>query len=185
MNFARAGVPLTLLPNGKALIAGGNQGNAGCTAELFSNGQWSLTSRLAVCGVTFADTAALLPNGDVLIDAGRTGAGFANQFYDPSTNVWRATNGQRSTDGRVGPSALLATGKVLVAGCKLGTGGTGCGGSNAALYDPSTNAWMPTGSLKQAVARLTLTPLLNGKVLAAGGRVGEERSTTNVELYTP
>ncbi len=47
--------------------------------------------------------------------------------------------------------------------------------TNCALYDPSTNSWTLTGSLKQA-AHHTLTRLLNGQVLAVG---------TDAELYTP
>src|SRR5579875_3205083 len=68
MKYARVNAPLTLLPNGEVLIAGGGNGDddASCTAELFSNGKWTLTSPLAVCGVS-TNTAALLPNGDVLI----------------------------------------------------------------------------------------------------------------------
>ena len=81
MNDARAGTQLTLLPNGEALIA------EGCTAELFSKGQWRLTANLVQC--TTAETyAELLPNGDVLIDSGSS----ASEFYNPSTNVWQATN---------------------------------------------------------------------------------------------
>jgi hypothetical protein len=162
MNDARALAQLTLLQNGEALIAGGGTGNAGCTAELFSNGHWTFTSELAVCGVT-QDAAALLPNGDVLIEDGNA----ASEFYDPSTNVWQATLNQPNVDGRL---ALLDTGNVLVVGEALVSGG-----SDAALYDPSTNEWAPTGSspitstAPGSNAPLpfasTLTQLLNGQVL--------------------
>ena len=182
MNYARGGSQLTVLQNGEALIAGGNEGftgtiaeNTGCTSELFSNGHWSLTS-LAFCGVT-GDTAALLRNGDVVIDIGDP-----SQFYDASTNVWKPTNGQVSG----GALALLANGKVLVVS-----------GSSAELYDPSTNEWTRTGSLKQTLIEGTsLTRLSNGQVLAAGGEIetiisnGYEThiifsSVARAELYTP
>jgi hypothetical protein len=181
MNDARAAAPLTLLQNGEALIAGGGNlnGSGPCTAELFSNGQWSLTSDLSSCGATY-DTAALLSNGDVVIDAGN-GTASQSQFYDPSTNVWQPTLGQQKVN--LGPLALLATGKVLVAGCKLGIGSVAC--SSTALYDPSTNEWTPTGRLNTVRAGHTLTRLLNGLVLATGGRHGEELSLKTAELYTP
>jgi hypothetical protein len=183
MNYARGNAQLTVLQNGQALIAGGNEGvtgtiaeNTGCTAELFSNGQWRLID-LAFCGVT-GDTAALLPNGDVVIDDGSL-----SQFFDPFTNVWEETLGQLSG----GPLASLANGKVLLAA-----------GSNAELYDPSTNVWTQTDSLKQAhlLDGLTLTRLLNGQVLAVGGWIetrtsnGYETRTiistvASAELYTP
>lgn len=82
MNDAHALAQLTLLQNGEALIAGGGMGNAGCTAELFSNGHWSLTANLTECDAT-ETFAALLPNGNVLIEDGNT----ASEFYDPTTNV--------------------------------------------------------------------------------------------------
>ncbi|HEY6291618.1 MAG TPA: kelch repeat-containing protein [Terriglobia bacterium] len=177
MNYARANAPLTLLPNGEALIAGGGDGrdNASCTAELFSNGQWRLTSPLPVCGVS-TNTAALLPNGDVLIDAGS-----ASQFYDPSTNVWEPTLG--AADINVGPLTLLANGEVLVAGVTPAGAPAGPGSSAAALYDPSTNEWTSTGSLKQSLSGLTLTPLLNGQALAAGGKLSSAEN--DAELFTP
>jgi Galactose oxidase, central domain len=181
MNLARDNTQLTLLQNGQALIVG-NCGSAapgdgdGCTSELFSNGHWSLTN-LAFCGVT-GNTAALLPNGDVVIDVGSLG-----QFYDPSTNVWKATQG--APPG--GPLATLATGKVLLVS-----------GSSPQLYDPSTNDWTPTGSLQQTnlVEGTTLTRLLNGQALAAGGEIETRIShgyetrtiistTASAELYTP
>jgi N-acetylneuraminic acid mutarotase len=108
--------------------------------------------------------------------------GSPSQFYDPSKNVWKPTLGQ--TFG--GPLASLANGKVLTVA-----------GSTAELYDPSTNEWTQTGSLKQGLfGGLTLTRLLNGQVLVAGGEI--ETHTTkgcitrtiistvaSAELYTP
>ena len=196
MNYARGGAQLTLLQNGELLIAGGNEGftgtiaeNTGCTSELFSNGHWRLTSispegvgigGLAECDVT-GDTAALLANGDVVINASSAG-----QFYDPFTHVWQLTLGSAVIPGA--PLATLADGKVLVAGSGFS--------AEAALYHPATNEWMRTGRLKQALDGLTLTRLLNGKVLAAGGEMETQTSNgyitrtivstvASAELYTP
>ena len=179
MNDARAQAQLTLLQNGEALIAGGNQGDALCPAERFSNGKWSLAANLADC-VVGGDTAALLPNGDVLIDGGSPDSP-VSEFYDPSTNVWQPTSGQQSADITLGPLALLDTGNVLLAGREFGV----IGSKSAFLYDPSTNEWTPTGSMPGARARFTLTPLLNGKVLAAGGYLREDFTLTTAALYTP
>jgi hypothetical protein len=171
MNDARAGAQLTLLQNGEVLNAGGGEDNVGCTAELFSNGQWRLTSELADCG-TISDTAALLPSGDVVIF-------FPSQFYDPSTNFWQATLDQPNAGGVL---ASLANGKVLLAGHGLTSGST----VNVELYDPSTNEWTPTGSMHVSRNGLTLTRLLNGQVLAAGGnRPAGDVTLSSAELYTP
>ncbi len=168
MNYTRAQAQLTLLQDGDVLIAGGGTGDAGCTAEIFSDGQWSLTSELAECGVT-QDAAALLSNGDVLIEAGNlptiaAPAYSLSEFYDPSTNVWQATLDQPNVWG---PLALLTNGQVLVVGVVPASGDPA-----AALYDPSSNEWTPAASPPTPFAGQlpgTLTRLLNGQVLAAAG----------------
>jgi hypothetical protein len=165
MNYARDQAQLTQLQNGDVLIAGGGTGDAGCTAELFSEGQWSLTSELAECGVT-QDAAALLFNGDVLIEAGSLPTTSApayslSEVYDPSTNVWQATLAPPNV---LGPLALLTNGQVLDLGVVPVTGDPA-----AALYNPSTNEWTPTASPPAPFSGGlpgTLTRLLNGQVLA-------------------
>lgn len=98
--------------------------------------------------------------------------------------MWQASLGEPSG----GPLALLATGKVLGAGCQLVVSAA-C--SQADLYNPSTNEWTPTGSLNQSRGGLTLTRLLNGQVLAAGGRFprngnyGPVTYTASAEVYKP
>ena len=175
MHEARSGSQLTLLQNDEVLIAAGDQ--SGCTAELFSKGHWSLTANLHFCG--FGWTATLLPNGDVLIPGG--GAPNRGEFYVPSTNVWQPTFGQIAKVG--GPLALLAAGKVLIGG--WGVSSTGRFDAVTALYDPSTNEWTLTGSKPRVQVGNTLTPLLNGQVLAAGGGPNPSHQASVAFLYTP
>src|SRR5215471_14261792 len=75
-----------------------------------------------------------------------------------------------------GPLVILGTGKVLLAGDLITYSGHTSPATRCALYDPSTNAWTPTGSLLEATRR-TATLLPNGKVLTVGG--------SDAELYTP
>jgi hypothetical protein len=161
--------PATLLQDSRVLIIDA-QGNAG---ELYhpSTGQWTLTANMYAFGNTGASTA-LLPNGDVLI-YGNHFPSYASQFYNPFANTWTATKGQNSGAISSGPLALLGTGKVLLAGGSLKYGGST---TNCLLYDPSTNTWLFTGSLKKVTGH-TVTRLLNGQVLAVGG--------TDAELYMP
>jgi hypothetical protein len=97
--------------------------------------------------------------------------------------------GQCYTGISVGPLALLGTGKVLLAGGSIVYSGKSTSVANADLYDPSTNTWLGTGALNQARATHTLTRLLSGKVLAAGGfaQIGGGTHTflTSAELYAP
>ena len=98
----------------------------------------------------------------------------ASEFYDPSTNVWQATRNQPSG---FGPLALLDTGNVLL---------TVNGSVSGELYDPSTNEWTVTGSMHTLRRAHTLTLLVNGKILAAGGnRPVGEITNNSAELYTP
>ncbi len=163
--------PATLLLNGQVLVAGGD------TAELYdpSKGQWTLTPNLYYGSSTGISTA-LLTNGDVLIYGNKYSC-YASEFYNPVVNTWTGTMGQCGNAISFGPLALLGTGKVLLAGGVIAYSGQPARGTtNCRLYDPKTNTWLLTGSLKQ-VASHTATRLLNGQVLAVGG--------TDAELYTP
>jgi hypothetical protein len=77
-------------------------------------------------------------------------------------------------------ATLLPNGKVLVAGgFNLGT--------SAELYDPATDTWTVTGSLRVARAGSPATLLPNGKVLVAGGSQsgGSLQPSASAELYDP
>jgi hypothetical protein len=77
-------------------------------------------------------------------------------------------------------ATLLPNGKVLVAG-GFPTG------TSAELYDPATDTWTVTGSLRVAHAGHTATLLPNGKVLVAGARQsgGAFQASASTELYDP
>ena len=87
---ARYSHTATLLPNGKVLVAGGDNGGALASAELYdpASGTWTATGSLA----TARDyhTATLLPNGKVLVAGG----------LNDSSAISRARN---STIRRAGP----------------------------------------------------------------------------------
>jgi N-acetylneuraminic acid mutarotase len=177
---------LTLLLDGRALAV--DNSGSGAPGELYnpSTGQWTLTA-----GMYYGhsgDAAVLLSNGDVLA-YGNHFACYAGQFFNPSTNTWSRTTGQCYTGISVGPLALLGTARVLLAGGSIIYSGKSTAVANADLYDPSTNSWLSTGALSQGRAAHTLTRLLNGKVLAAGGFAqiagGTHTFLTSTELYAP
>ena len=113
---------------------------------------------------------------------------YAAQVYNPSTNTWSRTTGQCYTGISAGPLALLATGKVLLAGGSIIYSGKASPVAHTNLYDTSTNAWVGTGLLNQARSGHTLTRLVNGQALAAGGFSESATGTTTFlsssELYT-
>jgi len=157
-----------------------------------STGSWTTTSSPPVGG---SAPIALLPNGDVWTAGGVQG----ESLYNPSTNQWTTfapppctTTAQNCQSA----AATLDTGKVLVAGGITlvprpypqqpleETNGL------AALFDPSTLTWRKTSSMKESRSGETMTVLLNGQVLVAGGEtfdthVGHLVPIASAELYTP
>jgi hypothetical protein len=177
---------LTLLQDGRALAVD-DSGTVNSLSELYdpSSGQWSLTGPLYYA---HNGSIAALGNGEALA-YGNHFACYAAQIYNPTANTWSRTIGQCGTGISFGPLALLATGKVLLAGGSIVYSGKANVVSNADLYDPTTNGWLSTGRLNQARQNHTLTRLSNGQVLAAGGSFMEPTGPitylTSAELYTP
>src|SRR6266498_2416511 len=131
---------------------------------------WTYTGNVSTARA--GHTATLLRNGKVLVAGGFQSFGVGSsptntsELYDPATGTWSETgnlNGTRAWHA----ATLLRDGGVLIAG--------GWDGSSvlktAEVYDPSTGTWSVTGSFNSLRGRFdySLTPLQNGKVLAAGG----------------
>lgn len=109
----------------------------------------------------------------------------------PLIGAQAASGGTWSTTGSMNQgresfaAALLADGRVLVAG---GFDGTQGALASAEIYDPSTGKWTTTGSMNEGREFFTATRLQDGKVLVAGGTTGPVDSlhdTDSTELYDP
>jgi len=172
-----------LLQNGEVFVLNDNLYNP-------STGTWTATSRDPI----FAHApVVLLPNGDVYA----AGTIQGDSIYNPSTAQWTnfapppCTTIHQSCESA---GALLATGKVLVAG-----GATYVNAKPypieetnglAVLFDPSTLTWTATGSMNKSRLGETMTVLLNGQALVAGGDTfdkskGHLVQIASAELYTP
>jgi hypothetical protein len=193
--FATSGLPTmitarnfgtaTSLPDGKVLIAGGqdNSGTILNSAELYDPMANSFTAVVSTMSVGRAyATATLLPGGKVLIAGGigDTDDLASTEIYDPVANSFSA--GPAMNVARDSANAvLLPNGKVLVAG------GFGAGSplTSAELYDPVANSFtsVPAG---MTAARFTpvLALLSNGKVLIAGGS-NQTGIVNSSDIYNP
>jgi N-acetylneuraminic acid mutarotase len=178
----------TLLPDGRVLVAGGDDVLAVSLAssEIYDPTAATWVNAPPVDGLTTPrrfHAATLLPNGRVLVTGGEywgpNAALNSSELYNPATNLW--TNaGNLSQGRRQHTSTLLANGSVLVAG-----------GYNAAfvavasaevLDDPQRVTAATNDSLNTARSRHTATLLLDGRVLVAGGG-GGSGPLSSAELY--
>ena len=186
MGIARANHTATLLPNGKILIVGGNNGSTAQSvlqsAQLYDPMSLALNPTGSLKTPRVDHTATLLPSGKVLI-AGGYGNGLplsTAEVYDVTTGTFTPTAGQmQAAPGQGSTATLLPNGKVLIAG-----------GEDAAavaqLYDPVTDTFSLTGGMVTGRFWHTATLLPNGKVLVTGGfRFLSPRTESSAELYDP
>jgi Galactose oxidase, central domain len=183
MATARVGDTVTLLPNGRVLVAGGESLTGGLTsAELYNpaTGKWTGTGSMATG--RFSHMAMLLPSGEVLVAGGIVSVNNQGvitctaeaELYNPSTGQW-TTTGSMTTPRYGSGATLLQNGQGLVAGGVNPTDGTL---ASAELYNPTTGTWTATGSMNYA-RRAPATLLATGQVLMAGG------NGYTAELYHP
>jgi hypothetical protein len=192
LSTVRQGAAVALLPDGKVLFAGGNNGsgyaNALSSAELYdpATGSFRLTGSILE---GWGDSATALSDGRVLLlgeirnlpigtlPVTRPSA----EIYDPKTGTFSMTGSPAAPAGLGWPwslgSALLPDGRVFV-----------LGGSTAQLYDPVAGAFAPTVS-PIVRSQPTVTLLDDGTVLIAGGSqpVGDTpgRALSSAELFRP
>ena len=176
----------TLLPNGKVLVAGGEdvKFNLLSSAELYNaaTGTWSRTGRMTAPRA--GQSATLLNNGRVLV-AGGTGATAAAELYNPATGKFTSTGSMISAHG-TNVGTLLPDGDVLV---------TGPAQTFAERYHPATGHWSNASTglpvcLSNQECRIfsTATLLGTGNVLVAGGLVGlilNPQTSAGAMLYHP
>lgn len=183
----------TLLTDGRVLVAGGYNdygdgagGDMLASAELYdpATGSWVATGSMTVARV--GHTATLLADGRVLV-VGGTSAPPSAELYDPRSGTWTATGNLVHVPVDEWPfhaAVLLADGMVLVAG---GPPGSMVRSTPAEVYDPRSGSWTAIESMAVGRYRLTLTRLLDGTVLAAGGArvIHDPVTDIRAERYDP
>ena len=193
MHTARENATATLLPDGRVLIAGGDQGDRGddetilSSAEIYdpSTGQFSLTGSMTIARTS--DRATLLANGSVLITGGwhywdyqHHDALSSAEIYDPTTRKFSLT-GSMGTARKRHTATALADGRVLVAGGdNESTISWGLG--SAEIYDPVAGTFAWTGAMTTTRDGHAAVALKDGRVLVVGGSGYSGRSA---ELYWP
>ena len=175
MTAARSYQTATLLPDGRVLLVAGDvNGPDGNSAELYDPATDTFTRTGSISTLERRDAAsALLPHGRVLIVGGNgqiTGdddpAAFRfAEVYDPVGGTFTRTGPMIVPRERLGSTATLPDGRVVIAG---GDGPNGPLGS-IELFDPGSGTFVSGGSLVSSRSQHTMTPLPDGRVLLAGG----------------
>jgi hypothetical protein len=182
----------TLLPNGKVLVAGGEEVTGSgfsvvlSSAELYdpASGLFARTGSMATGRELH--TATPMNNGKVLIAGGEDAKGYAvtrAEVYDPAATSFIPTGSMGV--GRYGHTATaLPSGEVLIAGGeRIDEDGFDIALSSAEIYNPSTGRFHPTGSMRVARKHHTATLLRNGQVLLAGGEDNNGHALESAEFY--
>jgi Galactose oxidase, central domain len=183
----------TRLSDGKVLVAGGDSTATPTytldtvetlgSAALFDPGAMQLNATGSMQNARELHTAALLPDGRVLVAGGLEVCDdcldsgpplLVGELFDPATGSFTATGSMGAE--RIGHSATeLPSGQVLlVGGDQFGT---------AELFDPATGSFTFTGSLSQERRGHTATLLNDGRVLVIGGFDASGQALASAEIY--
>jgi N-acetylneuraminic acid mutarotase len=187
MNVLRFNHAALRLADGRVFVAGGEGDSrglgfgSGSTSEIYDPATTTWTKVAAMNTNRARPTAALLPDGRVLVvgSPSSSTAGTA-EVYDPAANTWTPTGALPNNTGGVNHAmTVLADGSVLSVGGSRATDGY----TDVARYDPSTNQWQAAAPMANGRAFHTVNLLRDGRVLAVGG-VSVNVNWTS-EIYTP
>lgn len=179
MGTARVRAAAAPLPDGRVLVAGGNNGPSRLSsAEVFNPATATFTPVSDMTTDRARAAAAPLPDGRVLISGGTNGAPLANaEIFDPATGTFSAAGiGTMSTPRQAPAAAPLPDGRVLVIG---GVHEEGVGGylASAEVFNPASSTFTSAGigTLGTARTGAAAAPLPDGRVLVTGGYDGSTR----------
>ncbi|GAD24499.1 kelch repeat-containing protein [Acidovorax sp. MR-S7] len=179
---------MTLLPDGKVLVAGGTGGGVHlASAELYDpqTRTWAATGSMA--RARNAHAAVLLGDGRVLVASGYSGSGEVPgaEIYNPATGTWSIA-ALPLVLRHYASLNLLPDGRALLAG---GYAGAGVVTTHAEIYSPADNTWTATGAMKfqrsgamgSPLAHATVLP--SGQVLMVGGSDAARVAHPEAEIY--
>ena len=197
MTQARAYATATVLPNGKVVFAGGQDGTgvAQGTVEIYdpATGQFAFVGVMSTARKSH--TAVLLNDGTVLIAGGIDGKGNVlntAEIFDPTAGTLTLLPGTMSDNRASHAATLLDNGQVLISGGQDATSIV----NTAEIYDPALGQFICVGgvsatpplcnpSMTDSRMGHTATLLGDGSLLMVGGRDSTGAVTNSSERFTP
>jgi uncharacterized protein YjdB len=168
---------MTLLNNGKVLIAGGETCSSATsctalnTAELYDPVAGTFTATGNLNAARFNASAVALSSGQVLIAGGFDGTNYpaAAELFNPATGAF-TTTGSLNTPRANATATLLNDGEVMIAGGST-CSSPGCPTATTELFYSSYFYYptYPTGNMTVPRFGETATMLTNGQIFLAGG----------------
>lgn len=174
--------------SGRVLLAAGTEPFTGAlgTLELYTAGVgWSSAASLTpMTTARTLHTAAVLPDGDVLV-AGGYASGLGElataERYRPSTNTWSPVASKMSRARYDTVGVTLTSGDVLFVGGQI----LGTQYRDAERFAPTTSTFDRfTGQTDERAFGHTVTALLDGRALAIGG-YDPSRILASCDLFDP
>jgi uncharacterized repeat protein (TIGR01451 family) len=179
MTVERRGHTATRLPDGRVLIAGGeNSSGVLNQCEIYDPATSNFTTAGNMSAARAGHSATLLSNGRVLIAGGRdaVGAVKTTEIFDPATGAF--TGGAVMSVARAGHSAtLFADGTVLIAG--------GDADGSAEIFDPSSGFSSVGAGMSVARSMHSSALLQDGRVLIVGGQDATNSALSSGEIFDP
>lgn len=175
---ARLGAGVAELQDGRVLLVGGNDFVAGSlvNAELYdpTTGQFAPTGPLNLgrsgpVAVTLDDGRVLVAGFDELLQP-------TTEFYDPATGQF--SMGPNTKASGVASLVKLADGRVIAF-----TGGTA--GLTAEVFDPAADSFAVIAPAGVHRVNPGVVPLLDGRILVAGGATPGVGTVATAELFDP
>jgi len=180
-----------VLGNGSVMVFSGSDenGNTNKAVEIYTPGSGWSTQYLAGWTPPLYPRLTLLPNGKVFY----SGPGTSSALFDPGTHAWTLNVANTNYSGvrTYGTSVLLPltpqnnyTPQLMI----MGGGNPATNTTEIINMGASTPAWKYSASMSQARIEMNAVILPNGKVLALGGSVNDEDTSTAslaADLFDP
>lgn len=187
----RSGHSLNLLPDGRVLVAGGqNLATMRASTEIWDPATLAFTAGPSMSTPRGGHVAVSLADGRVLVAGGATWtdspvAAQSAEIYNPATNSWSATGPMLHR--RLNHAAvLLADGRVLVTGGGDGAPSGYKGTTLCEIFDPATGTFSAAASMASPRGDHCMARLHDGRVLVIGG---DQNATgagiRSAEIYDP